>query len=115
MNPVMQSPEMGNSKIGWRISNEKKIVKVLKSAVTVNLTCAMILQIPLTTRNTYAATATNTFVFSDSGISVSGSGSGYTIKDTTHTISSAGTYTVTGKCDEGSIVIINNRSQLSTR
>ena len=46
-----------------------------------------------------------TLTFSDSGISETVSGSGYKISGTTLTISSEGTYRVTGSCSEGNIEI----------
>ena len=48
---------------------------------------------------------TAAFVFSDSGITVSGGNSGYDIDGTALTIESAGTYTVSGSCADGSIKI----------
>lgn len=50
-----------------------------------------------------AASDSATFTFTDSGIT--GSADGAEIDGTTLTITSAGTYTVTGSCSEGSIVV----------
>ncbi len=46
-----------------------------------------------------------TFTFTDSGITASGSSSGYVIDGTELTITSAGTYTITGSCSEGTVVV----------
>lgn len=43
--------------------------------------------------------------FSDAGVAETVSGSGYSISGTTLTVSAAGTYTVTGSCGEGNIVV----------
>ncbi len=52
------------------------------------------------------STNTNTFTFTDSSVTASDTdGSGYSISGTTLTISEAGTYTVTGSCSDGSIVV----------
>lgn len=56
--------------------------------------------------NTSYASSTNTFTFTDSGITASNTnGSGYKIEGTALTISEAGTYTITGSCSEGSIKV----------
>ena len=55
--------------------------------------------------STDEADVTAAFVFSDSGITVSGGNSGYDIDGTALTIESAGTYTVSGSCADGSIKI----------
>ena len=49
--------------------------------------------------------SSNTFTFSDNGITAASDGSGYKIDGTSLTINEAGTYTVTGECAEGSITI----------
>lgn len=58
----------------------------------------------------YAADETSaenriTLTFEDSGITETGSGSGFTIDGTSLEITSAGTYTITGSCSEGNIVV----------
>ena len=65
-----------------------------------------------TDTSTSVSTAANTlsaasaeFVFSDSGIAVTGSSSGTEINGTALTIDEAGTYTVSGACADGSIKI----------
>ena len=56
--------------------------------------------------NVSFAENTNTFTFTDSGITCSNvSGSGYTMEGTALTINEAGTYTITGSCSEGSIKV----------
>ena len=52
-----------------------------------------------------AGAASAEFVFSDSGIAVTGSSSGTEISGTALTIDEAGTYTVSGACADGSIKI----------
>ena len=52
-----------------------------------------------------AGAASAEFVFSDSGIAVTGSSSGTEINGTALTIDEAGTYTVSGACADGSIKI----------
>ena len=49
--------------------------------------------------------ADNTFTFSDSGITTSATGDGYSIDGTTLTITAAGTYEITGSCNEGQVVV----------
>ena len=50
--------------------------------------------------------ASNTFTFSNNGVTVSNTnGSGYKIEGTSLTINEAGTYTITGSCSEGSIKV----------
>ena len=52
------------------------------------------------------ASNSNTFTFTNSGITVSDtSGSGYKIEGTALTIDEAGTYTITGSCSEGSVKV----------
>lgn len=53
----------------------------------------------------YAATVDNAFSFSDSGIRASGSGTGYEINGTELTITSAGTYELSGTCADGSVTV----------
>jgi len=73
------------------------IRKILAVVMVLTMTAAFI---PLGVR---AANDSATFTFTDSGIS--GSADGAEIDGTTLTITSAGTYTVTGSCSEGSIVV----------
>ena len=73
------------------------IRKILTIVMVLTMTAAFI---PLGVR---AANDSATFTFTDSGIS--GSVDGAEIDGTTLTITSAGTYTVTGSCSEGSIVV----------
>ena len=73
------------------------IRKILAVVMVLTMTAAFI---PLGAR---AASDSATFTFTDSGIS--GSADGAEIDGTTLTITSAGTYTVTGSCSEGSIVV----------
>ena len=49
--------------------------------------------------------ADNTFTFSDGGITASATGDGYTIDGTVLTINAAGTYEITGSCNEGQVVV----------
>lgn len=73
------------------------IRKILATVMVLTITAAFI---PLGVR---AANDSATFTFTDSGIS--GSADGAEIDGTTLTITTAGTYTVTGSCSEGSIVV----------
>ena len=73
------------------------IRKILAIVMVLTMTAAFI---PL---GASAASDSATFTFTDSGIS--GSAEGAEIDGTTLTIISAGTYTVTGRCSEGSIVV----------
>ena len=73
------------------------IRKILAVVMVLTMTAAFI---PL---GASAASDSATFTFTDSGIS--GSAEGAEIDGTTLTIISAGTYTVTGRCSEGSIVV----------
>ncbi|MBQ1686269.1 MAG: carbohydrate-binding domain-containing protein, partial [Ruminococcus sp.] len=43
--------------------------------------------------------------FSDSGITETSAGSGYTIDGTTLTITTAGTYRISGSCSEGAVIV----------
>ena len=76
------------------------IARVL--AVILVLTLALTL-IPITA--SASSSSDVTFTFTDSGITASGSSDNYEIDGTTLTISGAGTYTVTGSCSEGSVVV----------
>ena len=51
------------------------------------------------------AIAANTFVFSDAGITAGSGSAGYEIDGTVLNITAAGSYTVTGSCAEGSVVV----------
>ena len=73
------------------------IRKILAIVMVLTMTAAFI---PL---GASAASDSATFTFTDSGIS--GSADGAEIDGTTLTITTAGTYTVTGSCSEGSIVV----------
>ena len=76
------------------------IARVL--AILLILTLALTM-IPL--KASAAASSDVTFTFSDSGITASGSSDNYEIDGTTLTITGAGTYTVTGSCSNGSVVV----------
>ena len=63
----------------------------------------------LTSAADYSISGATSFVFSDSGISVTeGAYSGYQVKGTALTIKDSGTYVVSGKCESGTIVIKKN-------
>lgn len=63
----------------------------------------------LTSAADYSISDATSFVFSDTGIEVTeGAYSGYQVKDTALTIKESGTYVVSGKCENGTIVIKKN-------
>lgn len=51
--------------------------------------------------------------FSDSGITETSSGSGYTIDGTTLTITTAGTYRISGSCSEGAVIVSKGLSDVT--
>lgn len=51
--------------------------------------------------------------FSNSSITETSAGSGYTIDGTTLTITTAGTYRITGSCTEGSVVVSKGLSNVT--
>ncbi len=51
--------------------------------------------------------------FSDSGITETSSGSGYTIDGTTLTITTAGTYRISGSCSEGAVIVSKGLSNVT--
>jgi len=66
---------------------------------------ALVMVVSLLPFSVFAADGTATLTFSDSGIAETASGSGYTIDGTALTITTAGTFTLTGSCSEGSITV----------
>lgn len=58
-------------------------------------------------------TGDSVITFSDSGISQTGSKSGTSIDGTTLTITAAGTYTLTGSCSDGNVVIAKNAGEVT--
>ena len=86
----------------------KRKYGAISLGLAVTLLCSLFSATGLSVR---AAASTNAkLTFSDSGIEETTSGSGYKISGTTLTINAAGTYTVTGSCSEGSVVIAKDLS-----
>ena len=84
-------------------NNIKKLLAVLLGALMI-----LSVMIPVSAAG-YDATDATSFVFSDSGITVSeGAYDGYKIDGTSLSIKSAGTYVVSGSCNSGTIVIKKN-------
>ena len=67
------------------------------------------------TEDTVSAVAEQSAVltFSNSSITETSAGSGYTIDGTTLTITTAGTYRITGSCSEGSVVVSKGLSNVT--
>ena len=78
-------------------------------SITISLLLLLTLAVPsFAAADSDSANATR-FVFSDSGITVTeGAYTGYKVKGTALSITEAGTYTVSGTCDSGTIVIKKN-------
>ena len=79
--------------------SKKAAAGVLMSALLMTAAC------PLQGCASSSYTADTTFTFSDSAIAASGSTDNYEIDGTDLKITAAGTYVVTGSCDEGSVTV----------
>lgn len=79
-------------------------------AIFVSLILLISLMIPMSvTVAAYSIDDATSFVFSDSGITVTeGEYSGYKVEGTALTIKESGTYVVSGACDNGTIVVKKN-------
>lgn len=77
-----------------------------KAPLAAALSLALLASVcPLTASAASAPSADTTLTFSDSGITASGAESGYKIEGTDLTINAAGTYKLTGSCNEGSVKV----------
>ena len=87
-----------------------KLTKKLLAAVTVLVMLLTMTSLAVIANAAeYDTTNATRFVFSDSKITVTeGSYTGYKVKNTALTINDAGTYIVSGSCDNGTIVVKKN-------
>lgn len=85
----------------------KQLVPKQSAALTAGLSflAAVLLAVGFSTTSAQAAEPAATFTFTDSAVTAAGGTSGYEIDGTDLTITSAGTYEITGSCADGSVTV----------
>ena len=85
----------------------KQLVPKQSAAVSAGFSflAAVLLAVGFSTTSAQAAEPAATFTFTDSAVTAAGGTSGYEIDGTDLTITSAGTYEITGSCADGSVTV----------
>ena len=85
----------------------KQLVPKQSAALSAGLSflAAVLLAVGFSTTSAQAAEPAATFTFTDSAVTAAGGTSGYEIDGTDLTITSAGTYEITGSCADGSVTV----------